>query len=234
MCSLYIEESLFPDGFHRCEVVAVSDLLRSLLMAAPGIAAEYDPDGRDGALVNLLLHELRELSPVPLSLPFPQHLRLVQKCQNFLERPSSHDTIDNWCNDLGMTRRTFTRLFKRETGCTFVEWRQKACLMSALPQLADGNSVTSIALDLGYEIRLRSHRCSSGFWVPRQQTTAHNDRIESAVFSGRHLYDELSQWNALWAGHAVTIHSFEWFRDEASRPETAAMLTIGLELIAHA
>ncbi|GGD29293.1 hypothetical protein GCM10011335_35550 [Aureimonas glaciei] len=50
-----------------------------------------------------------------------------------------------------MSRRTFTRLFKQETACSFVEWRQKACLMSALPQLAEGHSVTSIALNLGYE-----------------------------------------------------------------------------------
>lgn len=151
MCSLYIDEAVFQGGFHRCEVVEVSDLLRSLLIAAPGIAVEYDPDGRDGAVVNLLLHELREISPLPLSLPFPRHPRLAQKCQKFLENPSSHDTINAWCDELGMTRRTFTRLFKSETGCSFVEWRQKACLMSALPQLADGHSVTSIALDLGYE-----------------------------------------------------------------------------------
>lgn len=112
---------------------------------------EYDPGGRDGTLVNLLLHELRELSPLPLSLPLPRHLRLAQKCRKFLERPSPHDTIDAWSDDLGMGRRTFTRLFKQETGCSFVEWRQKACLMSALPQLAEGHSVTTIALNLGYE-----------------------------------------------------------------------------------
>ncbi|WP_244640296.1 AraC family transcriptional regulator [Aureimonas glaciei] len=151
MCSLYIDEAVLPGQFHRCEVVGVSDLLRSLLIAAPSIPAEYDRDGRDGALMNLLLHELRELSPLPLSLPLPRHPRLARKCRDFLERPSPHDTISAWSDELGMSRRTFTRLFKQETACSFVEWRQKACLMSALPQLAEGHSVTSIALNLGYE-----------------------------------------------------------------------------------
>ena len=132
-------------------MVGVSGLLRSILIAAPAIAAQYDEAGRDGALVNLLLHELRGLSPLPLSLPLPRHPRLAEKCRRFIENPSPHDTIDTWSDDVGMSRRTFTRLFKQETGCTFVEWRQKACLMSALPQLAEGHSVTSIALALGYE-----------------------------------------------------------------------------------
>lgn len=151
MCSLYIDEAIFPDRFGRCEVVGVSELLRSLLMAAPSIATEYDEAGRDGALVNLLLHELRGLSPLPLSLPLPRHPRLASRCRRFIENPSPHETIDDWSNEVGMSRRTFTRLFKQETGCTFVEWRQKACLMSALPQLAEGRSVTSTALALGYE-----------------------------------------------------------------------------------
>ena len=151
MCSLYIDEAVLPGLFDRCEVVGVSVLLRSLLMAAPGIAADYDVHGRDGALVNLLLHELRGLAPLPLSLPFPRHPRVARKCRTFLEKPSPHDTIDGWCRELGMSRRTFTRLFKQDTGCSFVEWRQKACLMSALPQLAEGQSVTSVALALGYE-----------------------------------------------------------------------------------
>jgi AraC-like DNA-binding protein len=151
MCSVYIDEAAFPAPFDRCEVVGVSGLLRSILIAAPAIAAQYDEAGRDGALVNLLLHELRGLSPLPLSLPLPRHPRLAGKCRRFIENPSPHDTIDTWSDDVGMSRRTFTRLFKQETGCTFVEWRQKACLMSALPQLAEGHSVTSIALALGYE-----------------------------------------------------------------------------------
>ncbi len=34
---------------------------------------------------------------------------------------------------------------------SFVAWRQQACLLSALPELAAGRSVTEVAMDLGYE-----------------------------------------------------------------------------------
>ena len=50
-----------------------------------------------------------------------------------------------------MSRRSFTRLFRRETGLSFVAWRQQACLLCAMPRLAAGEAVTTIAIDLGYE-----------------------------------------------------------------------------------
>ena len=50
-----------------------------------------------------------------------------------------------------MSRRAFTRLFRRETGLSFVNWRQQACLVAALPRLVAGETVTTVALDLGYD-----------------------------------------------------------------------------------
>ncbi len=45
----------------------------------------------------------------------------------------------------------FTRAFRKETGLSFGEWRQQACMLVSLPRLAAGDAVTTIALDLGYE-----------------------------------------------------------------------------------
>ena len=46
---------------------------------------------------------------------------------------------------------SFTRGFQRETGVSLATWRRQACLFAALPRLADGEPVTSVALDLGYD-----------------------------------------------------------------------------------
>lgn len=134
-----------------CQVVEISPLMRSLLMAATEVAPEYDRKGRDGVLMSLLLHELVRLPILPLSLNFPTHLRLAERCRAFLNTPRPHDTIEQWSDVLGMSRRTFTRLFKSETGLSFAAWRQQACLFAALPRLAANEPITQIALDLGYE-----------------------------------------------------------------------------------
>jgi AraC-like DNA-binding protein len=134
-----------------CRVVEISSLMRSLLIAAAEVEAEYDAKGRDGTLMALLLHELVRLPILPLSLNFPTHKRLADRCHEFLKNPSPHDTIEDWSGALGMSRRTFTRLFKTETGLSFAAWRQQACLFAALPRLAANEPITQIALDLGYE-----------------------------------------------------------------------------------
>lgn len=134
-----------------CRVVEVPALVHNLLHEAIEIAPEYDQCGRDGLLMSLLLRELQRLPELPLCLPFPKNVRLAERCKLFLQEPKSCETIDHWSADLAMSRRAFTRLFRIETGMSFSVWRQQACLFAALPRLAAGEAITTIALDLGYE-----------------------------------------------------------------------------------
>jgi AraC-like DNA-binding protein len=149
--SVLIETATAADLGQTCRVVAVSELLRALLVAAADLPLEYDELGRDGMVINLLVAEIARAPTIPLAVPFPSNDRLAKRCHRFLERPQACDTIDLWADQLGIHRRRFTRLFRRETGLSFAAWRQQACLSVAIPRLAAGESVTTIALDLGYE-----------------------------------------------------------------------------------
>ena len=51
----------------------------------------------------------------------------------------------------GCSKRTLERLFLYETGLTFGKWRQQMRLLHALRLLAAGQSVTTVALDVGYD-----------------------------------------------------------------------------------
>ena len=55
-------------GRAACEVVEVSPLLRQLLLAAVDMPAQYDREGRDGALARLLLHEVDRAPALPLHI----------------------------------------------------------------------------------------------------------------------------------------------------------------------
>lgn len=151
MRSLYFDPAAVPDMPMACRVLAVSPLMQSLLAVAVTLPAEYDRDGRDGALMTLIQRELPLLPVLPLSLPLPRDAALARLCRGFLARPTPHDTIDAWAAAAGMSRRSFTRRFRLETGLSFVGWRQQACVMAALPRLAAGDPVTVVALDLGYD-----------------------------------------------------------------------------------
>jgi AraC-like DNA-binding protein len=151
MHSLYLDPALAGAMPAGCQVVGISPFMRGLMAQALDLPVDYAPDSRAGALMTLILHEMQLLPVLPLSLPFPAHGALARRCRQFLRRPSADDTIEDWGTALGMSRRAFTRLFRRETGLSFVAWRQQACLMAAMPRLAAGETVTAVALDMGYD-----------------------------------------------------------------------------------
>jgi AraC-like DNA-binding protein len=149
--SLYLEPNALDGVPKTCQVVSISPFMRNLMMEAVDLPVEYDPESRAGALMTLIQHELRQLPERPLALPLPIHAGLMARCQTFLTQPTPHEHIDAWSADLGLSRRAFTRLFRSETGLSFVAWRQQACLLTALPRLIAGEPVTLVALDLGYD-----------------------------------------------------------------------------------
>jgi AraC-like DNA-binding protein len=149
--SLYIEPGAIPGLPSHCQVVEISPFMRGLITEALSLPVEYELEGRAGALMQLIAYEMQQLPALPLSLRYPAHGPLSALCRRFVQEPDIHETIDEWAGALGVSRRSFTRLFRRETGMSFVAWRQQACLLCAMPRLAAGEAVTTVAIDLGYE-----------------------------------------------------------------------------------
>ncbi len=148
--SLYIDSASSPRLADRCEALVISPLLHQLLLASAEIPALYDEDGREGALVQLLLHEVRQAQTMPLFAPIPQDRQLSRLCKEFLKSPSILATPQIWAERMNKSLRTFARIFQQQTGMSFGAWRQQACLLAALPRLSAGQSITEVALDLGY------------------------------------------------------------------------------------
>jgi AraC-like DNA-binding protein len=148
--TLYIDPALdhWPGG---CRVFEVSDLLRALILEVVGFGAEYDIEGREGRIVNLLLSEIERMPSAPYHAPMPTDPRLVRVCKAILANPADPRDLDALASLAGMGRRTFTRTFRNETGMGVAMWRQQVRLMEALSLLALGQSVTTVAFDVGYE-----------------------------------------------------------------------------------
>ena len=134
----------------HCRVIEVSPLLHALLHEAVDLPAEYALDGRDGRVMALLLDELAAMPALPLNTPLPRDARLARLCRRLLDAPALDVDIDAMAQQAGMSRRNFTRLFRRQTGMSFASWRQQACLLAALTRFGRGESVTRVAVELGY------------------------------------------------------------------------------------
>ena len=177
MRSIYIcvdAVSGVPDYLH---VVGLTDLMRCLITDATAQDSTPEPDSRDALVIELILRDLHTLPQRSLGLPFPTDPRLQKLCREFVKKPSSRATIDDWADRMAMSRRSFTRHFQRETGVSLSVWRQQACLFAAVPRLAEGEPVTSVALDLGYDsvsafttMFRRMLGVSPRFYLPRLDT----------------------------------------------------------------
>lgn len=149
--SLYVEPDDVPRCQSLCEVLAVSPLLRQLLIEAVDLPAQYDESGRDGVLMSLLLLEVGRAKALPFFAPLPRDERLVTLCIAFLHQPDMRVSPLAWAQQLHQSERTFSRFFRSQTGISFAEWRSQACLLYAMARLGAGESVTAVALQLGYD-----------------------------------------------------------------------------------
>lgn len=134
-----------------CRVLEVSDLLKALIQEITHFNGQYRVDGREGRIVQLLVDELAEMPDAPYYVPLPKDPRLMRVCRAILDDPTDSRDIDHWAAVAGMGRRTFTRLFRSNTGMGLATWRQQVRLMEALSLLASGQPVTTVAFDVGYD-----------------------------------------------------------------------------------
>ncbi len=149
--NLYIDGRRVPDLPNELCVVTVPRLLRELILETVDLPPLYDETGPDGRLVALVLDRIRSLDIIPLHLPLPIGKGIAEIAAAIIEAPDDNRTLNAWAQTSGMSARTLARRFQSQTGMTFGQWRQQARLLEALRRLADGDSVTTIALDLGYE-----------------------------------------------------------------------------------
>jgi AraC-like DNA-binding protein len=150
MRTLYVHPDLpgVPGG---CRVVAVSPLLRELIVAFAVLPPDYEPEGATARLAHVILDQLRGPALAPLHLPLPQDPRLRRVAAGLFADPSDGRSLAAWAKVVGASARTLARLFEAETGMGFRAWRQHLCLQEALARLATGEPVTSVAYAVGYD-----------------------------------------------------------------------------------
>lgn len=102
-------------------------------------------------LLDVLQDEFKALTAESLYLPMPKEKRLEKLARDFIANPAQNQNVEVWAAQVYMTKRTFTRHFKLQTGLSFSKWSQQMRVMQAIELLAKEHTVTHIAFFLGYE-----------------------------------------------------------------------------------
>ncbi|CCH48456.1 AraC family transcriptional regulator [Pseudodesulfovibrio piezophilus] len=151
MRSLYFRPEFCSNTPEDCCVVSVSPLFKELILAASKMPRLYPLNGPEERLIAVLIDHIQQMDITPLNLPIPKDPRLKAIYGHLDENPGDKRTLEEWGREIGLTRRTLTRLFLSETAMTFGQWKQQIRILKSLTLLAEKEQVTTVAMEMGYD-----------------------------------------------------------------------------------
>lgn len=102
-------------------------------------------------IMNVFLDEVSVIVPSSTFLPTSNHIKLEKIVSLLMHDVTSKYTLDYYADLSSMSTRTLSRLFIKELGMNFSDWRTRLKLLEAIKRLGEKQSIKEIAFDLGYE-----------------------------------------------------------------------------------
>jgi AraC-like DNA-binding protein len=146
--SLYFRQDLAALLPAQVRVIDVSPLLQAVL--EPIAMASFDQSwqhGRHAHLLGLCLDEIRIAPCEPMLLPLPHDRRLSRLVARLDRLPPELQALEA---DVGASAKTITRIFQKQTGMSYQQWRQQWRLMRAIELLAIGHGISHVAAELRF------------------------------------------------------------------------------------
>jgi AraC-like DNA-binding protein len=152
MRTLYVHPDACPkDAPREPRMIAVSPLLRELVLRIVEMPIEYEEDGQDGRIVATALGEIDWTPLHPVNLPSLRDARLLRMERMLADYPGDSSTLAEWATRLKISSRTLTRLIRQETALSFQVWRDHIRAFAAIPMLFEGRPLIEIAIAVGFE-----------------------------------------------------------------------------------
>ncbi|WP_431280957.1 AraC family transcriptional regulator [Humitalea sp. 24SJ18S-53] len=150
MRALFFRADAAAVGPAGVSVLAITPLLRELVLAACALPLEWESAGRGGHLAALILEEVAGAPHLPLGVPEGRDPRLCRVTAGLRAAPADPRPLEDWAMPAGASARTLSRLFRQETGLPFAAWRQQLRLAEAAAMLAGGTPPARVAAAVGY------------------------------------------------------------------------------------
>ncbi|MFI6871606.1 helix-turn-helix domain-containing protein [Nocardia sp. NPDC050406] len=145
--SLYFEPDRCAVSWTEPTALGVDGLLAHLIAY---LANEHLADAVRLRAEAVVLDLLRPLPSTPIDVPRPADDRVRVVADALLENPADPRSLEAHARAVGVSRRTLTRLFVRDTGISFDRWRTRVRVQAALALLAEGQPVSRVAHAVGY------------------------------------------------------------------------------------
>lgn len=149
--SLFIHNSriIKKEKLRNIHTVDVQPLLREIV--AYVAKAEFDLAKQEHKRLGYaLIDQIVEATSQIENIPIPQNYKLVELCTECLLEPEKTLVVSEWSKQLGVSEKTLSRTFLKETGLNLKTWHIIMRMHHAKKALEGGEVITNIALDCGY------------------------------------------------------------------------------------
>ncbi|WP_431265540.1 AraC family transcriptional regulator [Roseateles chitinivorans] len=144
------EVHALPPGA-ECLLVEVSPLLREVILKCATRDHGDETDAAQARLAGVLLDEAVPATEARVDVPLPKDRRARKVADLLAAEPGNRESADVLAGRVGASARTLMRVFVEETGMSFGAWRLRRRMLAAIELLADGETVTEVAQQVGYE-----------------------------------------------------------------------------------
>ncbi|APW41201.1 AraC family transcriptional regulator [Rhodoferax saidenbachensis] len=149
-CSLYVSRPLCGALPATPCALTVSPLVRALLEHLRQLPTGAPNGEEDARLLQVLLDQLAVSPRAGSYLPSSEDPQLAAVLRLLQTNPGDNRALPELAHAVHTTERTLTRRCQRDLGMSLAEWRQRLRVVRAMPLLEAGQTVETIALDLGY------------------------------------------------------------------------------------
>lgn len=151
MRTLYLAPAGQDPRLAACRAIEVAPLLKELILHVVRLGMLDTADPGHARIEGLLVDLLAEAETAPLELALPSDPRARAFADRLLANPAESASLADLARGSGASLRTLQRLFLAETGLSLELWRGRARMQQAVVSLSAGASVTTAALDAGYQ-----------------------------------------------------------------------------------
>jgi AraC-like DNA-binding protein/mannose-6-phosphate isomerase-like protein (cupin superfamily) len=151
MRTLYLRTGAARKLEQDCAVLHVSSLLRELIAETVKLEQLRISDRYERALRELLIDQITKASPVPTCITMPRERRALAIAQALLQELTEPKPLAALCSDAGVSVRTIERVFRKEVGTSFSDWRTQVRLTKAVELLVSGCLIKEAAYEVGYK-----------------------------------------------------------------------------------
>ncbi|NUO53627.1 MAG: helix-turn-helix transcriptional regulator [Polyangiaceae bacterium] len=125
-------------------------MVEELLIALMAAGQAYSDGGPEARLAQVLADRIALLKARPFFLPAVSAPSFAPIVQKLIKNPARDVKLESWCAETGMSLKTAARRFEAEAGMSYRRWWLRLRMLHALERLADGESITLVAIELGH------------------------------------------------------------------------------------